>query len=572
MQLRIWHKMILGISIPSFIAVLGGLLTYGYINDFESRQGFVLLTNDLKEHVIEVRRNEKTFLPNKNAESLTNLRNTISALNNSISTISSEISLEAGKEVFPRLHKFIETYLKTADGLHENSVTETMITERVMKEGRQLEALAEEGKNLNELTANFIHNLQFLETNYMLFRDKESFLKLNDSLLKLEKMIPLCSGCKTYIEAVNLLFNSYEAEGLFKSRLQETGSEIEKIAVKIDNHERAKIASFIMKSKRLLIAALILLCTLGPLFVYKTASYIVTPIKRIDDITKRISEGDMNLRAPIKEKDETSSLALSFNKMLDHMNLTHQSLEKSMELLTLKQAQLVDSEKRASLGLLVSGVAHELNNPLSNISLIAESMTEDVSDHLSTEEMKDLNNILMQCERAKHIVDNLLDFARARKSTDMEKQDFVSVVNESFGLVANQMRINNINLEQDIPDNPIFINGNRSKLEQILVSIFTNAIQAMKDHGTLSVSLKPGTEDRYVHIKISDTGSGIPEEDIKNIFEPFFTTKSAGKGTGLGLSVCKSLVMEHDGEVHVESQSGKGTTFTITFPLYKESA
>jgi signal transduction histidine kinase len=103
------------------------------------------------------------------------------------------------------------------------------------------------------------------------------------------------------------------------------------------------------------------------------------------------------------------------------------------------------------------------------------------------------------------------------------------------------------------------------------VSIFTNAIQAMTDHGTLSVSIKPGTDDRNVLIKISDTGSGIPEEDIKNIFEPFFTTKSAGKGTGLGLSVCKSLVMEHDGEVHVKSQVNKGTTFTIKFPLFKEA-
>ena len=93
----------------------------------------------------------------------------------------------------------------------------------------------------------------------------------------------------------------------------------------------------------------------------------------------------------------------------------------------------------------------------------------------------------------------------------------------------------------------------------------------MTNHGTLSVSLKPGTDDRNVLIKISDNGQGIPEEDIKNIFEPFFTTKPVGKGTGLGLSVCKSLVMEHNGEVDVESQSGKGTTFTITFPLYKES-
>ena len=118
----------------------------------------------------------------------------------------------------------------------------------------------------------------------------------------------------------------------------------------------------------------------------------------------------------------------------------------------------------------------------------------------------------------------------------------------------------------------VLINGNRSKLEQVFVSIFTNAIQAMRENGTLSVSLKPGMNDNYILIKISDNGPGIPEEDINNIFEPFFTTKPVGKGTGLGLSVCKSLVLEHNGEINVESSLGEGTTFTIRLPLYVLSA
>jgi signal transduction histidine kinase len=240
-----------------------------------------------------------------------------------------------------------------------------------------------------------------------------------------------------------------------------------------------------------------------------------------------------------------------------------------MELLKEKQAQLVESEKRASLGLLVSGVAHELNNPLNNISLIAERIVED-KDELSTQEMKDMNNILSQCDRAKHIVENLLDFARARKSALMEKLDIVEVTRESFNLVGNQLRINNIDLQTAIPGTPLYIEGNRSKLEQIFISIMTNAIQAIQSNGSILVEVTSDVEADTVLVNISDNGPGIPKTEIKHIFEPFYTTKPVGKGTGLGLSVAYSLAKEHNGDIQVRSEDGKGTTFTIILPLYRE--
>ncbi len=560
--------MIIGIAIPSFIAIMGGLLTYGYINDVENRQGLVLIADDLKENIFEVRRNEKNFLHNKSKKSMENLRNTVSSLDNSIK-IATQTFRMIEKEELSSIKSFINKYLTTIDDLNSAYMDESSITERMMEESRQLEQLISSGKDVKDLTAGFILNLRQLETKYMIFRNRESFLSLEKEAAVLN--VSSCEKCRQYVDALNSLFRSYDAIHLMENRIRGIGSELEKISAEIARSERLKISSFIQMSKRLLIAVLILLCTLGPLFVYRTANYIVSPINKISEITQSIAEGNIDLRATVKDNDETSTLASSFNKMLDHMSLTHKSLEKSTELLTEKQAQLVDSEKRASLGLLVSGVAHELNNPLNNISVTAEILAEDRQD-LSREELKGLSNILMQCERAKNIVDNLLDFARARKSTVMEKLDIVNVLKESFNLVSNQMRINNIHLNQDIHDMPVFVSANRSKLEQIFVSILTNAIQAMSGSGTLSVGLEPETDDNNVLITISDTGSGIPEEDIKNIFEPFFTTKPVGKGTGLGLSVCKSLVMEHNGEINVESRLDQGTSFTIKFPLYEEAA
>ena len=568
MKLRIWHKMIIGISIPSFIALLGGILTYEYINDVKIRQYFVQIADDLKEQALEIRRNEKNFLLFKNDAHLKGLHNSISVFSESVKNISPETSAEIGESGLPLLNRLIQKYSGLTNSLKENYNKEAEITKEVRVEGTKLGELATKKKLAKELTASFVLHLRLLEKNYMFFRDKKSFLKLNRGLSQIKNMTPICYDCNHYIRAVRSLFSVFEKSDSIISNLQSTGNSLEEITGIFTFREREKISDFITLSQRILFAGLILLCIIGPLFVYKTASYIVAPIKRLAAIIKKIDAGDMSLRAPVKEHDETQALAESFNAMLDHLLQTQLSLKNSMQLLQEKQAQLVESEKRASLGFLVSGVAHELNNPLNNISLTAETMNEDLKD-LSVEETSSyLNDILIQSERAHNIVDNLLDFASARRSTVMEKQDLVRIVKDSIKLIGNQLRVNNIKLKQDFPEKSYFVNANRSKLEQVLVSIINNAVYAMKNKGILTVTVMPDPEEKNMLIKINDTGPGIPEENIKNIFEPFFTTKPPGKGTGLGLSVSYTLIKEHNGEIEVESNVGEGTTFTVSLPVY----
>lgn len=374
--------------------------------------------------------------------------------------------------------------------------------------------------------------------------------------------------CQRYVEAISSLFTTYEKSDSMVNSLQLTGDRLEEITQRIANRERQRIDRFLTRSQRLLVLALFLLCTLGPFFVYKTATYIATPIKRLAAIAKKISNGDFSLRAPLKEKDETYSLALAFNAMLDNLQLTQESLAKSIELLHKKQ---MESEKRMSLGFLVSGVTHELNNPLNNISLTAETMKEDLKE-LTPEELDEyISDILTQSERAKHIIEDLLDFAGARKSTGIEKLDIISVVKGSLNLISNQLRLNNITLNLNIPDKIFYIKGNSSKLEEVFINIMLNAVHAMKDNGFLTIDISPDGENKSVLVKISDTGHGIPEEDLKNIFEPFFTTKAVGEGTGLGLSVSHGIIKEINGEIRVESKVGIGSTFTVIVPLHESS-
>jgi len=560
--------MIIGISIPALITLTGGFFTYAYINDVKLRHGFVEIADDLRDRVLEVRRSEKNFVLHKTEEYYNYCNDGINILNRSLNGISPEIAEQVGKNDFSFLRDSLKAYSGLLIDLLGHYRQEDIFIEKVRDEGRKLEAFVKTEKHAPELSINFVLDLRRLEKDYMLFRDTASFNRMNDALSEVNSLVPSCPDCARYPEAINDLISVYNKINAMENDLLIAGRGIEDTTNRIAQSERQKVNAFFTSTQRFLMIVLILFCTLIPLFVYQTASYVVAPIKRLADITRKISEGDMTLRAPIKEHDETYTLAVSFNRMLDHLQLTRSSLEKSLELLHEKH---VEVEKRASLGFLVSGVAHELNNPLNNISLTAETMKEDLQE-LSTEELREhIQDIISQSERAKHIIEELLDFAGTRKSTAMEKLDIINVLAESINLVANQLKVSHIHLKKDIHKTPVFIKGNQSKLEEIFVNIMVNAIHAMKESGTLSICAKPDEKEKSITVEISDTGCGIPKKYLNNIFEPFYTTKQSGLGTGLGLAVTRSLVEKHSGDIDVRSKVGEGTTFTVRFPLYTET-
>ncbi|MHC4844324.1 MAG: HAMP domain-containing protein, partial [Planctomycetota bacterium] len=409
MKLKIWHKMIIGIAIPSFIAVLGGILTYGYINDVKNRQEIVQASDDLKEQVLEIRRNAKNFLQLKSNNQLNSLQGSISSLSSSLSTTTLNTAVEIGMDKINALKESSQTYSGLIGELNESFKKENKITKEVRAEGRKLESLVNTKKLAKELSTSFILRVRLLEKDYMLFRNDESYRELSKVLSQIKNVMPSCYECSPYIDAVHTLFKINAHIDSLSESLHAAGSRMEKITKITSGLQRQQINTFIAKTQNFTLAVLALLCTLGPLFVYKTSSFISAPIKRLAEITRKISEGDTSLRAPLKEQDETYALALSFNTMLDTLQKTKASLEESLHLLNEKQAQLVESEKRASMGFLVAGVAHELNNPLNNISLRAELVKEETKEYLSKGLHTYLHDIIMESQRAHKIINNLLD-------------------------------------------------------------------------------------------------------------------------------------------------------------------
>ena len=221
----------------------------------------------------------------------------------------------------------------------------------------------------------------------------------------------------------------------------------------------------------------------------------------------------------------------------------------------------MQSGKMAAVGTLTSGIAHELNNPLNNIGITTEALIEGYGGYSSDERLKMLDQIYTQVERASGTVRNLLDFTRKEQSV-FTSVSIPAILNSTARLVGNELKLGGIELSLDLEDELPEIKGNPRNLQQVFLNLFLNAIQAMPKGGRLDIRALTD-EDGFLRVDVSDTGVGIPAEQVEKIFEPFFTTKDPGKGTGLGLSVAFATIEAHQGRITVESEVDKGTTFSV---------
>ena len=281
------------------------------------------------------------------------------------------------------------------------------------------------------------------------------------------------------------------------------------------------------------------------------AKSVLSRVSYVRQATKDLLRGNFT---PIVDnaikRDEVSDLILAFNKMAGELET--------------KQSQLVQSRKLAAIGTFSSGIAHELNNPLNNISLSADTLLEDY-DQLDEQEGKEIiRDIIEQTERASAVVKNLLDFSRD-KAPSAALLDIKEVVGATVRLIANQLRLQAIWVEDYIPANLPPIKGDKQKLHQVFLNLFVNAIDVMPDGGLIFLEALE-TPDGYIQVNVNDTGSGIEPECIDHVFDPFYTTKAVGHGTGLGLSIVYGIVKKHGGYVEVKSKKNIGTTFAVFLP------
>ncbi len=331
------------------------------------------------------------------------------------------------------------------------------------------------------------------------------------------------------------------------------GNKMITLAQDLMKKEKKSMNATIDRSRRTQIYSLIILLILMMITAYALAGRMLQNIKRFESYALRIAEGDFNLITPTRKyRDEFTYLAIAINHMI-------QELQKH-------EAMLVQSHKMRAIGTLTAGVAHELNNPLNNITLTSHMLVEDYSDMDDGERMQMVDDIINEADRAKKIVSNLLDFTRESETT-LEPLDLVQLVKDTITLAANQLKIAGIKAEFHSTDNLPRIQGDSQQLRQVFLNLILNAVAASSKGSKIQLLVHPADEPDNLAVKIVDYGTGIAKHIQDRIFDPFFTMKEKGKGTGLGLSVSQGIVAKHGGRIRVDSQVERGSTFTVTLPV-----
>ena len=279
------------------------------------------------------------------------------------------------------------------------------------------------------------------------------------------------------------------------------------------------------------------------------ARLITRPISLLVEATRRLAKGDMDVHVESSGEGEIAQLSKSFNSMV----VALQDSEK----------ELLQKEKLASVGQLAAGVAHELNNPLGTILLYSDMMLKETAEGDSRRE--DLSLIIKEVQRCKVIVADLLNFARQHELSTQDV-DLHALLDDVVRKDRAQPNFEKIEFVRQFDPYLPKIQADLAQLQQVFVNLISNSADAMDNNGTITISTR-SVDAQNVEIRLNDTGSGIPPENISKLFVPFYTTKPAGKGTGLGLSIVYGIIKLHRGQIMVQSQVGHGTTIIITLPV-----
>ncbi len=305
-----------------------------------------------------------------------------------------------------------------------------------------------------------------------------------------------------------------------------------------------------------------------------TQALVSRPVKQLLKHTNLVARGELTSKVLTSSSDELGELAAAFNAMTVSLKKARDELEDWGRNLEVKvdertqqlkqiQDQLIRSEKLASLGELVAGIAHEINNPLTGILVFSSLVGDD--PRLNPELKDDLEKIRRETQRCAKIVRGLLDFAHESLPHKIPTQ-INDLIDATLDLVTHQSSFHDITVVRSYQDALPQALVDPNQIEQVLVNMMVNASHAMANGGTLSISTGVTSGDSNLFICIRDTGCGIPEGNLGKIFDPFFTTKE-NLGTGLGLAVSYGIIESHGGKIEVQSTVGEGTAFTIRLPL-----
>lgn len=426
---------------------------------------------------------------------------------------------------------------------------------------------AEELQQINQHVGQVIENLTAHRELYISLTDADGFEQLLHRLnsygrLFTNQIADLIAIGSARAESTNLL--------VFEE-IRKLGHQVSEAITELASHERQRMVAIVHRSQWALAGTILVMVVLTVAIGWRMSRVIGMPLKLTEQKLGSIAKGRFDFIKPVTQDREFVSFTNAFNRMLHELDLRHR--------------RLLQAEKLASLGVLMSGVAHELNNPLGNISSSCQLLLEELGQVDAEQQQEWLQQIDNETERAKHIVKTLLEYGQ-KKSFHLEALLLKNIIEKSMLLLRNQLK-NTATVELDIEDG-FYIRGDMQRMQQVFINLIRNALNAGGGEVTINIKAVPaGTsfvpdqedvhfigdpscvinqEQSYCEILIADNGPGISRHIIEKIFDPFFTTHEPGHGTGLGLYIVQEIIQEHEGCIGVRSIEGQGTQFIIRLP------
>ncbi|MCP4650432.1 MAG: response regulator [PVC group bacterium] len=268
-------------------------------------------------------------------------------------------------------------------------------------------------------------------------------------------------------------------------------------------------------------------------------------------------------------KDMNKRKVLMFVEDITELKVAEQKLAEAYQQLKETQEELIQSSKMVAMGQLAAGISHELNQPLTGVKGFAQAALMDLQE--ANPLRNDLQKIIEQADRMDIIIKNVRFFAR-KSEFKMEEMDINKPIEDSLGLLNEQLRVHNVRITRSLSEDILQIKGDRNQLQQVFLNLITNARDAIDalnrpEGGEIIISTSMSLDKKNIEIIFQDTGGGIPQEHLEHVFNPFYTTKSPNGGMGLGLSIAYRIIENHKGTVEVDSEEGYGTKFRITLPV-----
>ena len=395
----------------------------------------------------------------------------------------------------------------------------------------------------------FLHeNLQIVNTTMDICRKLTAGDK---NLLVSAKLKDLEAHLAAYGERISRLFsslNSAERDALVAD-IRQSGKRISDISEQVVFFEKNQIHLMIGQLRQQIISWSSIAILIGIMLAIIMVYLVFKPLSLIKQAAEAIARGRFVKVDVLNTRDEIQQVMEAFNIMVSELER--------------RQDQLIQAEKLSSLGTLTAGVAHQLNNPLNNISTSCQIAIDEFTSGDEKIQQQMLHNIEQETLRARDVVKNLLEFARTQEFAPQQAA-LAEVVHKSILLAKSQIRPD-IGMTVDIPAD-LVLPMDVQRMQEVFINLIINATQAIDRQGQITIRAALDVATDEVVIEIQDNGQGIPEKNLARIFDPFFTTKEVGVGTGLGLSVVYGIVQQHRGSIAVQSKAGQGTSFFIRLP------